>query len=116
MLTSEQLLNRIDQLSTLKILPPMLKDRVKLKFSKEFINDFVKQWDDSISKSKMEFQERLQVISAITLTILYPELNKDDLYELSQVCLFIWIKFYKINEQEYEKFLESKKTGLDVFE
>lgn len=115
MLTSEQLFNRIDQLSALKILPPILKDKVTLKFSEEFINNFVKQWDSSLSKSIMEFQERLQVISAITLVILNPELNKDDLYELSQVCLFIWIKFYKMSEQEYEKFLEFKKTGLDAF-
>lgn len=115
MLTPEQFFNRIDQLSTLKILPPIIKDRVNITFSKEFINNFVKQWNDSLSKSKMKFQERLQVISTITLVVLCPELNTNDLYELSEICSFIWIKFYKVNEQEHEKFLESKKTGLSEF-
>lgn len=106
----------MDQLSALGILPWPKDDKLNLKFSREFYDTFRKIWKDSLSKSKMKFNERLQVVSARALLTIHPELDKNDIFELSKICLFIWCMFYKINEKEYHRYLKSEnKTGLDAF-
>lgn len=115
MTSKENLKDRMDQLSALGILPWPKDDKINLKFSREFYNIFKKIWKDSLSKSKMKFNERLQVVSGVALLTIRPDLHENDIFELSKVCLFIWCMFYKVNEKEYHRYLKSKnRTGLDA--
>ncbi len=109
MLSFEQMMNRVDQLATLSVLHPIVGDKVDTRFTDEFYELFSKKWEYSFDKFKINFDTRLQVTSAATLSILHPELSQDDLYELSHVCCFIWFKFYKVTSKKYEEFLTKRR-------
>ena len=94
MLSNLNFENRMDQLSALGILPWPKYGKIKIKFSGEFYNTFTMIWNDSFLKLKMKFDERLQVVSGVVLMIIHPDLDKNDIFELSHVCLLFLNKFY----------------------
>lgn len=101
----EQMMNRMDQLAVLGVLPSPIGDKVNVKITDEFFNIFTEKWEESFDKHDLEFNSRLQGMSGVALKILHPELSLEDLFELSKVCMFIWIKFYNTTAERYEKFL-----------
>lgn len=107
MLSFDQMMNRMDQLASLGILYPPVGDKRNTKFTDEFFDLFAIRWYDSIEiHHDISFNTRIRIVSGVALTILHPELNKDDLLELSKICFFIWVTFYNVTEEKYTEFFD----------
>ena len=108
-LSFEQMMDRIDQLSTLGVLYPLAIDKVDTRFTEKFFDTFNQKWIESMNKQNLNFNNRIQVASGAALKMLHPELSDEDFFELSKVCSFIWIMFYKVTTEKYEEFLAKRK-------